>query len=597
MQYSAFLKSYSANAHKIHPNREEGSPPQPRRKSQQETGTLCIDFEGNGEVQNLPSRSTEPDSDARVFFVNGAPKRIRPGSFYGNRKEVRDYDGDGYVQDNYPVPEAVHTALVTALTCALGYPPNEDEVRLTAHVWLVGALRHDDDPDGFVPIPYPVLARDVPDADVEALILSSVLGFTWESHADKRCREYAVSPFVSESLDSALSSALRTAPDKLRFVNLFTGKARRGRKPGNVRYDGNRNPIPQKISAAMESIPQGIINLPSVNAHLDRLKAIISDAETEKEQGRARARWRNDAACVSWIVSRGLTATEVPGIYTYPHAWKAQTMGRIMPRKSGGAQSLSRAGKAAMYDGIAEVVNYDWTSSQPRILQDELRNAGLECEWLDAYLSDSKAKHVYAGRVGCSVDAWKGAFMAAITGGDAGVPLRYMEKPVTRFIRGEEVTTYKPVCEAMKTLLDDVGRAVVAEVWKRLRDELDELLSAVRAWHRHLTEEWVPSNATHGRGGVVVTNAVGASLRLDDYGKGELPRKVAAHVLQGREALLTHALAGLGKGYGYAVVSHEHDGLVTLGTIPAAAIEEAKREAGMPFAELVPKPFLPNAKG
>ena len=41
-------------------------------------------------------------------------------------------------------------------------------------------------------------------------------------------------------------------------------------------------------------------------------------------------------------------------------------------------------------------------------------------------------------------------------------------------------------------------------------------------------------------------------------------------------------------------MSHEHDGLVTLGEIPGATVERAAQEAGVPLwaVHLVEKPFV-----
>lgn len=523
------------------------------------------------------------DSGRLALFV----KPLRSGAFYANDERVRGYEGGGYLQDSYPVPASVHAALVAVLTDSLGREPNADEVRLVGHVWLVGALRRDQDAEGFVPIPWQVLASDAPTADLDALVYGGVLDMTEHSHTGGRCREWAVAPSVSEPLDAALAAATGTA----RYVNLFTGRPRRGRPVGSQRHDEARNPHPPIVTAAMDAIPLGIINLPSVEAHLARLRAAIGEAATEGERVSARARWLNDALCVAWIKARGLTPTDVAHIYTYPHAWDVQKGGRIMPLKGGGAQSLSREGKAAMYADVDGVRNYDLLSSQPRILSAELDAIGIECEWLDAYLSDDRAKYAAAERVRVSVDAWKACFMAAVTGGAAGIPKRFELKPVTRYVAGEDVRIWRPVCAAMRTLEDEMGGERARKVWPAVRAELDELLRAIRHWHRYLCEEWVPANRKHGRRGSYVENAAGMRLYLDDYSPRELPRKVAAFVLQGREAQFIHTLATLGPAHGFRVVGHEHDGLVTLGAIPAEAIREAQRVCGMPFAELVEKPF------
>ena len=546
--------------------------------------------------------------DARIgvsvpsaFFVNqtetakareGLPL-VQPGSFYLRRGCLdprAEYDGKAFVQDSFPVPRPVYEALVSALTERLDRLPDGDEIRLVAHVYVSGALRKRDngkDAEGFAPVGFALLARSVPAADVERLILSGVLDMAPHSVSGGRSRAFGVSAEIGAVLDSALVTAAPTAP----YVNLFTGKAKRGRKPGSQKTDENRNPLSPIVTDAMDAVPLGILNLPATEAHVERLRAKVDEAQGTEAKTRAALRLRNDMLCLTWIKSRRLTETDAPGIYTYPHAWRSQSAGRIMPLESGGAQSMSRAGKAAMYEGVADVRNYDLRSSQPRILADEFRRAGIACDWLDSYLADEQAKTVHAARVGVAVDTWKAALIAAITGGGSGVPKRFQVKPVRRIVRGIEQTTLRPVCAAMRTLETEVGRERAEELWPVLHSELTPLLGAVRKWHRTL-KGWTDETATTGRDGRGVTNAVGARLCVSDLSTRQLPRKVAAHVLQGREALYVHTLATLGPAYGFRVVCHEHDGLVTLGEVPQAAMDEAAKVAEMPYAEMVPKEFV-----
>lgn len=531
----------------------------------------------------------EGDLPPSSFFVNRKPRTVQPGSFYAG-DERADYTGRSFIQDSYPVPAPVHAALVSELAQRLEREPHTDEVRFTAHVWISGAFRRDEsgrDLEGFVPIPFQVIARSVPDADPEALLFAGVLEMTPHSYSGGRSRAWAVSPDFGDVLDTALATSDPTAS----YVNVFTGKPTRGRKAGSRKTDDSRNPLSPTVILVMDSVPQGIINLPATEAHLERLRAAIDDATTDEARATAVGRYRNDALNVTWIKSRGLTATDAPGIYTYPHAWRDQSGGRIMPLKSGGAQSMSRAGKAAMYSGIASLRNYDLRASQPRILADEFRQMGIVCDWLDDYLADEDAKHVYAARVGVSVDTWKNALIAAMIGGGAAVPKSFEVQPVTRFVQRREVTTYRPVTGAMRTLEAEVGRKRAIELWPSLHAELKPLLRAVRKWQRKL-KVWAKETATTGRDGRGITNAVGARLTLTGLTKrGQLARKVAAHVLQGREALYVHTLCIIAPSHGFSVVGHDHDGLQTLGDVPQAAMDEAARTAAMPYAEFVIKPF------
>ena len=75
-------------------------------------------------------------------------------------------------------------------------------------------------------------------------------------------------------------------------------------------------------------------------------------SQTDEARHAAALRWRNDAVCVGWIKSRGLTLTDVPGVFTYPHAWRMQSAGRIMPDGSGGAGGENRRAMGHIVDAL-----------------------------------------------------------------------------------------------------------------------------------------------------------------------------------------------------------------------------------------------------
>ncbi len=85
-------------------------------------------------------------------------------------------------------------------------------------------------------------------------------------------------------------------------------------------------------------------------------------------------------------------------------------------------------------------------------------------------------------------------------------------------------------------------------------------------------------------------------MALADLGRSRSRRRarLAAFVLQGREAAFVHALAASAKEFGFVVLSHEHDGLAVQGEIPDAAIARAATAAGLPPERLVleEKPFV-----
>ena len=73
-----------------------------------------------------------------------------------------------------------------------------------------------------------------------------------------------------------------------------------------------------------------------------------------------------------------------------------------------------------------------------------------------------------------------------------------------------------------------------------------------------------------------------------------LKARLAAFLLQGREAAFTHALTASSDKYGFRVISHEHDGVVVIGTVPEAAVDEAADAARLPddLVDFVAKPFV-----
>jgi len=91
-------------------------------------------------------------------------------------------------------------------------------------------------------------------------------------------------------------------------------------------------------------------------------------------------------------------------------------------------------------------------------------------------------------------------------------------------------------------------------------------------------------------------NDVGKRLYLDTLPDAEskLWQKkamVAAFLLQGTEHAYIHTLTMLGPKYGFRVIANEHDGVISLGWIPAEAQAEAAELSGFADAKLVIKPF------
>jgi hypothetical protein len=95
-----------------------------------------------------------------------------------------------------------------------------------------------------------------------------------------------------------------------------------------------------------------------------------------------------------------------------------------------------------------------------------------------------------------------------------------------------------------------------------------------------------------------LTNEVGAKVSVEELAEDappwQLRARLAAFLLQGREAALIHTLAAASRRHGFEVFSHEHDGLVVLGEVPGEAVEAAAHAARLPLelVDLDTKPFL-----
>ncbi len=63
--------------------------------------------------------------------------------------------------------------------------------------------------------------------------------------------------------------------------------------------------------------------------------------------------------------------------------------------------------------------------------------------------------------------------------------------------------------------------------------------------------------------------------------RSQLKRELAAFVLQGQEAAFIHHLTILSVEFDFVVVANEHDGLITIGDIPVAAMEKAGELSGL----------------
>lgn len=377
--------------------------------------------------------------------------------------------------------------------------------------------------------------------------------------------------------------------------------------------DDNGNPVGAALwTRAMGSVrsAEGLFDAAAVLAHLERLRADVAlakgawdtaggEPETEEAWAHRRARLRalNDARCYgalcrqrptrsSWRPDRGYVDLD---LFRYRLAYRHQRSGRA-GQVGGALQSCSREMKAAAYGAVPGVRNYDVRASQVNLLAEEFAVANgsgvgglagwpLDPAWLDDYARRPGAKDAYAKAVGVSVDTWKTALCAVLMGARLPSP-------------GQGARSDGAVVRALR---EEGG-----ELWtedglegglRRLRDALGPLPGELRRWHRWL-DDHARSLPNVGGGDRLVPNAAGERYRWSpSHPEHRRRAELAAHLLQGREAAFVLNLILQAERHRFRVLSHEHDGLVTLGAVPRAAVEAAKAAAGVARVVLVEKPF------
>ena len=549
--------------------------------------------------QNRPLRAALAENGRGAKSKN-APAQARPAARSAS-------NGRAYIQQRAKVP-AVAAGYVDSLL------RDYDDVtaHFFKHVLSSGCLWTYE--DRRVPVPFELIHRTlrrqaVGPSGAFVDVLPDVAGLVRARLMDSptdvtrgRCAEYRVCDAVQDEYDR-LTEAHLEGP----FVNLYTGRRDRSYVKCDVE-DAEGRAVPELVRDAMRAVePNGYADFTAACAELSRQRADVracrvAEATVASEYGRgsdehddagrvaqrAEARYRNDLHCLRAIRANKTAdvtgpAGEDTGVIRYRVPYRMTSTGRLA-FVGGGAQSCSGRMKAALYIGVGAAVgrplfNYDIRSSQPTILREKLKEARLSTEWIDAYTAGEKAD--YAERAGLTVPTWKTVLCAVM-----------MSATLPRLSRAERSRG-----DVVRAVRDETGRRAFLPVFASLRGVLDPLYGVIQDWHTYLTTDWLRANGYRDRGKEYVKNPTGARFCVSDHvGAGRSPHKLraklAAFVLQGQEAYFVHALTLLGEKYGFTVLANEHDGLVTLGEIPPAAIAEAQAACSMPYADLIPKAFL-----
>jgi len=132
---------------------------------------------------------------------------------------------------------------------------------------------------------------------------------------------------------------------------------------------------------------------------------------------------------------------------------------------------------------------------------------------------------------------------------------------------------------------------------KRLTTNVYSALAPLKAevdtWHKHLMTADHCRQVDPTRKIVrTLKNACGQHFALAGERADKLARQAAAFILQGQEAAFVHRLTVLGKDGGFVPISNQHDGLVVIGDIPKAAVDQAATSAGLRYATMDEKSFV-----
>ncbi|MGE0200709.1 MAG: hypothetical protein AB7P76_07055 [Candidatus Melainabacteria bacterium] len=369
----------------------------------------------------------------------------------------------------------------------------------------------------------------------------------------KRPRRYRLRDWVLDGFIEASIAAQDTSP---RLVSILTGKPlRASQKAPEAAESSSGDPTPPDlIQRAMGMFTACTVDRPAIVERLNRLRAVYQDNPTPKN----RFRYLND-----WFIWDTLNKlaepTDTPGIVRFTPRYTMQATGRIGTP----LQNASRAMKQAAYAAIPNVHNYDLASSQMALCLHEMTRHGIDCPWIRTYLDEPGTRAALAEQVGVSDATWKECLYSVL---------------MTAHLPTNTVWKGSPVVEALAEEITD--SAALKETLARLREVLKPLVPPLKKWHKQVESE--------GRAAGCIVNRLGISRPVESFDKTSA---MVAHILQGSEAYFIHTLTVLAERYGYTPLGNEHDGLLTIGPIPDAAIQQAQRLTGLDCLELREKPF------
>lgn len=479
-----------------------------------------------------------------------------------------------FIQSHFSVPYSVFINIHQSIAHL-----SEDERRFVLHVLVSNVLnlqkiRHhhlDGWLDVAVELPFQWIREHFGAKFRAGEIDSAVVSFKNYSTFKQQCRAFKASEALLDEILGWSPDDLASASDES-VVNLFDGKPYVVSAP-KERENGIYSP--KIIRAAITAFETCPFNFTRLEEHLTELRERARLASKADDREHLKRVLGNDNACAMRIRAGCKVGSD--GLAWYEPEYRTSYTGRII-EVGGGAQSCSRAMKRALFDGIPGLKNYDLKRAQAFILLQELEDAGLPRDWIEKYAHTEGVNEERAAALGISKDGYKTCLYATIMGAQHAKRWKREENEIYRRILDDE-------CDG------NVERA--KEITLKVYSALAPLKKEVDAWHDHLMkgDACRRVDATW-RKVRTLKNACGQHFRLEGERADKLARRAAAFILQGQEASFVHRLTVMGASNGFVPISNQHDGIVIIGDIPLACIEDTARDAGLRYATFEPKPFV-----
>lgn len=380
------------------------------------------------------------------------------------------------------------------------------------------------------------MERKCPDRDMNQLsTLVNRTDYSWEDHI---CREYAVKPEIVNELLVLTSST---------YVNAMTGKKA---IPRHQTKDEHNNLIPCPLVLNMfKCLSPQPINRTAINTILLNQKELLNSHIDGISATNAR-RLCKDIYNLESI----LAFTDKDDLYS--PQYKMCSTGRVYQYNSGGFQNLRSELKALVLTGTT-YYNYDLSSAQPRILNDQFTSHNISCPWLGIYLESDRS--TYPKELGISTKLWKKCFCSIIFG--ASFP------PLPSFESFSELVEYNTNSVAA-TLASELGNLPSTyKLYNALQIQLKEFTPSLKKYFRSLQSLRKKQTSIPHSGGYF-RNALNLPTR-EKQGN-----KLAAHIIQGIEQLYIDTLICTCAANSISVYAQEHDGLITNQLIPQQLIDQ-----------------------